>query len=171
MSASDVGRLRRRALWGTLVFVAIDGAAVIVLVPASLTDGWQMAEPPLGGAWLRWLGAAVFLAALPIFVDFLVRFVKDGLGTPVPLPEPERLVVTGVFRSVRNPGYVAVVSMIAGQGLFFGSWPVLAWAGVAAAAFHLFVVLYEEPHLARKFGADYAAYCAGVPRWLPRLRR
>ena len=171
MSASDVVRLRRRALWGTLVFVAIVPGAVIVLVPASLTDGWQMAEPLLGGTWLRWLGAVAFLAALPMFVDFLVRFVKDGLGTPAPIAEPERLVVTGVFRFVRNPGYIAVVAMIAGQGLFFGSWPVLAWAAISAAAFHLFVVLYEEPHLARKYGADYAAYRGRVPRWLPRLRR
>ena len=60
MNVTEVARLRRRALWGTLAFVAIVPGAVIVLVPWSLTDGWRMAEP-LGATWLRWLGAVAFL--------------------------------------------------------------------------------------------------------------
>jgi hypothetical protein len=44
---------------------------------------------------------------------------------------------------------------------------------VAAVALgvHLFVVLYEEPTLRKKFGAEYEEYCRNVRRWWPRLRR
>lgn len=153
---------------GTAVFVLVVPGTVIVWIPYEIC-GWKMEEAFFGVTTLRGAGAAAFLLALPVFVDFLVRFVKEGLGTPAPIAEPRRL-VTGVFRYCRNPGYVAVVSMIAGQALFFGSAPTLLYAGGVALAFHLFVLLYEEPHLLRKFRAEYEAYCARVPRWLPRLR-
>ena len=68
-----------------------------------------------------------------------------------------------------NPAHLGAVSMIAGQGLFLASTRVLAYAVVVALAFHLFVVLYEEPTLRETFGADYVAYCREVPRWVPRL--
>jgi protein-S-isoprenylcysteine O-methyltransferase Ste14 len=67
--------------------------------------------------------------------------------------------------------YVGVVAMIVGQALWFGSGAVLIYAAVIAIAFHVRVVLVEEPRLAKMFGAAYADYRAYVPRWLPRLRR
>jgi protein-S-isoprenylcysteine O-methyltransferase Ste14 len=42
-------------------------------------------------------------------------------------------------------------------------------AAVAAMGVALFVLLYEEPTLRRKFGADYEEYCRNVRRWVPRL--
>jgi protein-S-isoprenylcysteine O-methyltransferase Ste14 len=55
-------------------------------------------------------------------------------------------------------------------GLGFARWigALLGYTAAVALAFHLFVVLYEEPHLRRKFGRDYEDYCRRVPRWLPR---
>ena len=76
----------------------------------------------------------------------------------------------GPFRWVRNPGYIAVVSLVVGQALLFGSGAVLAYAAFLALAFHLFVVFYEEPTLRAQFGEEYDAYCRAVPRWLPRRR-
>ncbi len=162
----------RSLLWptlGTLVFVILAPGSVVVLLPY-LISHWTVAEPLLGLGFVRWIGALLVLLGLPVFLDFLVRFVRDGRGTPAPVAEPERLVVTGGFRSVRNPGYVAVLAMIAGQALIFGSTALLGYTAVVALAFHLFVVLYEEPHLRRKFGGNYEVYCRRVPRWLPRRR-
>jgi protein-S-isoprenylcysteine O-methyltransferase Ste14 len=150
---------------GTIVFAALVPGSVIVLIPYLLC-GWRLAE----AATLRWAGVLLLLLALPVFVDFLVRFVREGRGTPAPVAEPERLVVSGPFRYVRNPGYVGVLGLIAGQSLLFASAAVLAHAAIVALAFHLFVVLYEEPHLRRKFGTEYEEYKRRVPRWLPRLR-
>jgi protein-S-isoprenylcysteine O-methyltransferase Ste14 len=52
----------------------------------------------------------------------------------------------------------------------FGQTRLLAYGLAVWAAFHLFVLLYEEPTLRRRFPDDYAAYSAAVRRWLPRLR-
>jgi len=155
---------------GTILFVILVPGTVIVLVPR-LLSGWAIHPPLLGWAPTRWIGLALLLLALPVFLDFLVGFVREGRGTPAPVAPPEHLVVGGAFRYVRNPGYAAVVSLVVGQGLFLGSSAVLAYAACLALGFHLFVVLYEEPTLRRQFGDEYAAYCRRVPRWLPRARR
>lgn len=160
-----------KSLWGpaigTLVFVLIVPATVIVAVPYRLS-GWEMEPPFLGLGVTRWIGAVLFVATLPLFVDFLLRFVTEGRGTPAPVAPPERLVVGGPFRWVRNPGYVAVLGLVAGQGLFFATASVLVYAASLAVAFHLFVLLYEEPALRRQFGNEYEEYCRRVPRWIPR---
>jgi protein-S-isoprenylcysteine O-methyltransferase Ste14 len=155
------------AVVGTIVFTICVPGTVIGLGPFLLSR-WTFQPPFLGSMVTRWLGTALLVVAAPVFFDFLVRFVREGHGTPAPVAPPQRLVVGGVFRRVRNPGYLAVLSLLVGQALLFGSLAVLAYAAVVAVAFHLFVVLYEEPTLRRQFGAEYEAYCRDVPRWLPR---
>jgi protein-S-isoprenylcysteine O-methyltransferase Ste14 len=156
---------RHRAALGTAVFTLAVPGSVVGLVPY-LLSGWRLAA-----GWLpRALGALLVLAALPVFASFLARFVREGIGTPAPILPTERLVVHGPFERVRNPGYLSVVAMVAGQALLFGSWQVAAWALCLALGFHLFVVRYEEPALLRRFGAEYEAYRRRVPRWWPRLR-
>jgi protein-S-isoprenylcysteine O-methyltransferase Ste14 len=153
-----------RAALGTLLFTLTVPGTVVGLVPYWLT-GWRLS--PSGA--LRALGALVILAALPVFLAFLWRFVREGLGTPAPIAPTARLVVGGPFRFVRNPGYIAVVAMVAGQGILFGRGALLGYAALLALGFHLFVVGYEEPTLRRQFGAEYDAYCRRVPRWWPRV--
>jgi protein-S-isoprenylcysteine O-methyltransferase Ste14 len=75
-----------------------------------------------------------------------------------------------MFRYVRNPMYVAVLSLILGQALVFGSVRVFAYGFAVWAAFYLFVLVYEEPTLRKTYGAEYEQFCANVPRWIPRLR-
>ena len=81
------------------------------------------------------------------------------------------LVVGGFYRFVRNPMYLAVAALIFGQAVLFASWGVALYGVVVVAAFHTFVILYEEPTLRRSYGEEYAAYRAATPRWIPRLRR
>jgi protein-S-isoprenylcysteine O-methyltransferase Ste14 len=98
------------------------------------------------------------------------RFVTEGLGTPAPVAPPQRLVVGGLYRYVRNPMYVAVLSCVVGQALLFGRASLWVYGALVTVAMVAFVRLYEEPNLARRFGADYEAYRRAVPGWLPRLR-
>jgi Phospholipid methyltransferase len=105
-----------------------------------------------------------------VLLDSFARFALQGLGTPAPISPTRHLVVTGLYRHVRNPMYVSVVSLIVGQGLLFGNLRVLEYGFAVWLAFHLFVLLYEEPTLRSTFGAGYEAFCANVPRWIPRLR-
>ena len=160
---------RTGALLGTIVFTLTIPTTAIVLIPYLLT-GWNMQPPLLGTESTRSLGVALMVLAAPLFFRFLAGFVREGHGTPAPIAPTVHLVVGGPFQWIRNPGYVAVVSLVVGQALFLGSWPVLAYAALLAVAFHLFVVLYEEPTLRCQFGEQYEAYCSAVPRWLPRLR-
>jgi protein-S-isoprenylcysteine O-methyltransferase Ste14 len=116
------------------------------------------------------LGAILIVAGLNALIRAFVRFVMEGLGTPAPIAAPERLVVGGVYRYVRNPMYVAVLAAIVGQALLLGRLGLLLYAAAAWLLFAAFVHLYEEPTLTRRFGADYETYRRAVPAWWPRLR-
>jgi protein-S-isoprenylcysteine O-methyltransferase Ste14 len=159
---------RVQSVLGSALFLVIAPGTAAGLVPYWISR-WQMREAFFGFAGFRVLGALLFVAGLSVLLDSFARFALKGLGTPAPPLPTRHLVVSGLYRRVRNPMYVAVVSLILGQGLFFASPPVLYYGAAAWAFFHLFVVLYEEPTLRRTFGAEYETFCAAVPRWIPRL--
>ena len=159
---------RALALLGSAVFLVIALGTLAVYVPWTFTR-WRVAPPLLGFFPLRVVGGLMMAAGLPVLLDSFARFAIQGLGTPAPVAPPQHLVVTGLYRSVRNPMYVAVSSLIFGQGLLFGSVSLLEYGLVVWLGFFAFVVLYEEPTLRGKFGKEYEDYCARVPRWLPRL--
>lgn len=160
---------RGRAALGSLTFLALAPGTVAGLVPFWLT-GWRPRPPPLGLVALRWAGAALAAAGLAVLLDAFARFAVRGLGTPAPVLPTRHLVVSGPYRHVRNPMYVAVLALVLGQALLFADARVAAWGGILWLAFHLFVVGYEEPTLRRSFGAEYEAFRANVPRWIPRRR-
>jgi protein-S-isoprenylcysteine O-methyltransferase Ste14 len=108
---------RAAAIIGSAIFLAIAPGTLAVYVPWFLTH-WHFAPPLFPIA--RVLGAALIVAGMPILLDSFARFALQGLGTPAPVMPPKRLVVTGFYRYVRNPMYVAVTALIAGQGLLFG---------------------------------------------------
>ena len=112
--------------------------------------------------------AGLVLPAALLLLDAFARFAWEGRGTPAPIAPTESLVASGPYRFVRNPMYVAVVSLILGQGLLFGSAATLAYGAIVWLTVHLFVVFYEEPTLSAAH-PTYGAYRAAVPRWLPRL--
>jgi len=164
------GRLARRvsSAVGSALFLIIAPGFVAGLAPYWLT-GWKVGSPLLGAPAFRYLGAALIGLGAVGLVDSFVRFAVQGLGTPAPVFPTERLVVTGLYRYVRNPMYVAVVAAILGQALLFGSPTLLVYCAAVWLAFHLFVVAYEEPTLRAHYGPGYAAYRANVRRWVPRV--
>jgi protein-S-isoprenylcysteine O-methyltransferase Ste14 len=93
-----------------------------------------------------------------------------GLGSPAPFDPPRRLVVTGFYRYVRNPMYTGAVLVIVGETILLGSISMgFEYAALFAACAVTFVMVYEEPTLREKFGADYEEYCRNVPRIVPRV--
>lgn len=101
--------------------------------------------------------------------DCFVAFVRDGRGTPAPVAPTEELVVTGLYRRVRNPMYVGVELVILGQAAIFVEPNLLVYAAAVGAAVWSFVHWHEEPTLHARFGTAYDEYRAAVPGWLPRL--
>jgi protein-S-isoprenylcysteine O-methyltransferase Ste14 len=155
---------------GAAVFFAAAPGVVAGLAPWLLA-GWELREPLPHWTPFRVVGALLVAAAAPVLVSAFVRFVVEGVGTPAPVAPTERLVVGGPYRYVRNPMYVSVVAAIVGQALLLGQPWLLAYAALVAAAVAAFARWYEEPALAARFGAEYAAYRRSVPAWRPRLRR
>lgn len=160
---------RPSALLGSAFFLVLAPGTVAGFLPWYLCR-WELAPPLLGFAAFRVAGLPFILGGLPVLLDSFARFALQGLGTPAPLAPTEHLVVSGFYRYVRNPMYVAVFSLVLGQGLLFGSVNVLAYAAFLWLLFTAFVMSYEEPTLRRTFGQQYAEYCAHVGRWIPRLR-
>jgi protein-S-isoprenylcysteine O-methyltransferase Ste14 len=139
------------------------------LVPWWITQ-WQFKPPLAGIAAGRAVGVALILIGLLSLVGSFARFAWTGLGTPAPIAPPNKLVVTGSYRRVRNPMYVALLVVLTGEALLFGDLRVFWWALIFWAGCHVFVTVYEEPTLKRLFGAEYGIYRKNVPRWLPRVR-
>jgi protein-S-isoprenylcysteine O-methyltransferase Ste14 len=161
--------LKRPALYSLLFVLFVGPGPVMVVVPGFLA-GWRVHSPIAGFQPLRWLGFGLMALAAPVLAESVVRFVRKGHGTPAPVLPPTHLVVSGAYRYVRNPMYVAIVVALVGEGLALGSVLVLGYSVAVAVAFDLFISLYEEPHLRKVFGTEYEEYRRGVRRWLPSLR-
>lgn len=119
---------------------------------------------------VRVLGLVPLAAGAVVLLSAFTRFVAEGLGTPAPVAPTEHLVVGGLYRHVRNPMYVAVVAVIAGQGLLLARPVLLVYGAVAGLVMAAFARWYEEPELTGRFGAEYERYRAAVPGWWPGLR-
>ena len=159
---------RASAVVGSAIFFVIAPATIAGLVPWWLS-GWRVQPALLGLPPIRALGVLLIAIGIAVLLECFVRFAMEGLGTPAPVLPTRHLVINGSYRHVRNPIYLAVVAVIAGQGLLFGNVTLLAYGGVISIGCHLFVLAYEEPTLRKTFGADYDAFCRHVPRWIPRM--
>jgi protein-S-isoprenylcysteine O-methyltransferase Ste14 len=152
-----------------VIFLGVAPGVVAGWIPYTLSR-WNIRAPLLGVAAGRWAGGALAIVGVGVLLDSFARFALEGRGTPAPVAPTDRLVVSGLYRHVRNPMYLAVVGAVLGQALLFGNAALLVYAASLAVLFHLFVRAYEEPTLRRRFGGSYAAYQRGVPRWWPRIR-
>lgn len=157
--------------------IALGAALFTLLVPGTLTIGvpWLIvanrSDPLVDAPWFRHAGwLAVALGGL-LVLRCVRDFVVIGRGTPAPVAPPTALVAAGPYRWTRNPMYVGVVGVLLGEALALWSLPLLIHALGTWTAMFLFVLLYEEPALARRFGDSYLAYRRAVPRWVGLPRR
>jgi len=141
---------------------------LLIYVPSRLLS-WSgiirpaiIEAPQVIGIIIGTLGALIALWCI-----FTFSFV--GKGTPAPFDPPQRLVMRGPYRFVRNPMYIGAGMALAGAGLFYESLFLLGYAGGFLLVCHLFVIGYEEPTLRRTFGTEYEMYCRQVKRWLPAI--
>jgi protein-S-isoprenylcysteine O-methyltransferase Ste14 len=163
-----VDRVRVRAWVGTVVFLVLTPGVVAGLVPGVIT-GWRI---PWTDGWTSpaaLLGALLVLSGVVVLLDAFTRFARAD-GTPAPTAPTAHLVVVGPYRYVRNPMYLAVLSIVLGQALLFGSVGALVYAGIVLSAVVLFVRGYEEPTLEEEYGEEYREYRRHVRGWTPRLR-
>ena len=157
---------RSTAAIGSAAFFVVAPGTVVGLIPWLMTR-WEL--PDSTAVWRIVVGVLLIVAGLMPAVHAFVQFAKAG-GTPMPLAPPERLVVNGFNRYVRNPMYVGLLTAILGQALLFGSLGLMLYAVIVWIITASFVRWYEEPTLSDRYGAEYEEYRRNVPAWLPRWR-
>ncbi len=156
------------AVLGSALFFVLAPFTLAGLVPWWVTQ-WEFRPAFFGVDLTRILGGILIIAGAPGIVDSFARFALEGLGTPAPIAPPQKLVVTGLYRYVRNPIYIALVAVIVGQALLFGDRRLLWYGALLWLFFHVWVVMIEEPTLKQTFGTEYESFRNNVPRWIPRL--
>ncbi len=159
------------AVIGSAIFLVVAPGFVAGLVPWWISHLAVRRAPFFGLTLFRFAGGALIALGILGLLECFGRFSLQGVGTPAPVFPTRHLVVRGMYRHVRNPMYIAVVSTILGQALLFGNVAVLEYGGIVWVLFHLFVLAYEEPTLRGSFGAEYESFCAQVPRWIPHITR
>jgi protein-S-isoprenylcysteine O-methyltransferase Ste14 len=139
---------------------------VLIALPVRLA-GWSSLQAPAVIGWPQVIAVACVAAGAALTLWCVATFVFVGHGTPAPFDPPRRLVDRGPYAFVRNPMYWGAALAVGGAGLFYASWPLLAYVAGFLTVMHLMIVLYEEPTLRNTFGAAYDDYCRRVGRWWP----
>ena len=148
-----------------LLFTLVVPGTVAVYLSLRLVGDRPAASGPVSAT-----AGLVVAAGACIYGWCVWDFATFGRGTPAPIDAPKKLVVRGLYRHVRNPMYVGVLTVILAWAVLFSASELVLYALVVATCFNLFILFYEEPHLRTEFGREYEDYCRRVGRWSPRLR-
>jgi protein-S-isoprenylcysteine O-methyltransferase Ste14 len=155
------------SVWRHVRAIGLLPFVVTVVVPGLVL--WQSGADL--AAWpLAFLGVALSALGLVLVAWTVALFARVGRGTLAPWDPTSRLVVVGPYRHVRNPMISGVLAILLGEAALFASVTLLLWFAAVFAVNAVYFPLVEEPGLRKRFGAEYDAYRANVPRWLPRVR-
>jgi protein-S-isoprenylcysteine O-methyltransferase Ste14 len=153
----------QRSVVVSILFTLFGGPGfILAYLPWLVTRFAVPASEPLGQ---RAVAVALMVLGLIPLLESIVRFVRVGRGTLMPNVPTERLVVSGLYRWMRNPMYVGDLVVLLGEAMLFRSAWMLLYAALIWAVLEAFIRRYEEPTLHRRHGAEYVAYCARVRRW------
>ncbi|HEY3129126.1 MAG TPA: methyltransferase [Acidobacteriota bacterium] len=158
------------ALLKTILFTIFVPGTVTVAVPYYLLSSRRGAVI-ISLGFLHYLAVPVLLLGAAMYGWCAWDFASAGRGTPAPIDPPKQLVMRGLYQYVRNPIYIGVLLVLLGEALLFQARILLEYMLEVFVFFFLFVLIYEEPALRKKFGESYDRYCATVPPWIPRLKR
>jgi protein-S-isoprenylcysteine O-methyltransferase Ste14 len=152
-----------------IVFTILVPGRIAFWLPLGAFDRARFALPPTWSI-VQYVALGPLAVGAAIYLRCVWDFMTRGAGIPMPIDHPRQLVVSGLYRYVRNPMYLGVLLFLLGEALFL-QYPAFAiYAAVWFGFVNLFVLLYEEPNLRRRFGESYARYTAAVGRWIPGRR-
>jgi protein-S-isoprenylcysteine O-methyltransferase Ste14 len=152
----------------TILFMILVPGTMLVVLPCYLV-GSDTALFSFG--IFRWLAVPFWAAGAAAMIWCAWVFVVHGEGTPLPTSPPRQLITRGLYHLLRNPIYMGAVILLLGFVFWHPASSILWMPVIVAISAHLFVILYEEPHLRKTFGSEYEQYCRSVPRWFPKWRR
>ena len=153
---------------GTLLFLLVVLPFFLIAIPYVILSTAGL-DYRFDVGMVRYLGLVPIFAGIAIYLWCSYNFVFVGRGTPLHFSPIRQLVVTGLYRYVRNPMYIGALLIIAGEALFYQSVGLGVYGLASFGVLHLFIVFLEEPHLVNKFGETYERYRRQVGRWIPNL--
>ena len=162
-------------MWKHLRAIILLPGVVTIVIPAAIlwragTDSWGLRQSfPASRLILPVVGVICICLGLLLMTATIRLFVTVGKGTLAPWEPPQRLVVQGVYRHVRNPMMSGALFVLLGEAVLTASLPLFCWFLVAGVVYTLYIPLSEEPGLVKRFGEEYLTYKRNVPRWVPRL--
>jgi len=157
------------ALIRALTYAALFIGAFLVFIPGRILARVGISPIAATGPGAV-AGLVIVVLGLALAIACVLTFAVIGKGTPAPFDPPRQLVIAGPYRYVRNPMYIGAGLALFGAAIFYRSTALALYATVFLVITHLFVMLYEEPHLRRVFGQSYEAYLRTVHRWVPTWR-
>lgn len=151
----------------SILFMLCGGPGIVLLyLPLWITRFRIPASEPI---WQMFIGGALIIAGIIPALESMRRFIYVGRGTLVPVALPEHLVVSGLYRYLRNPMYAGVMAALCGEAILFWNRGLLIEAVLVSIGFDIFIRFYEGPTLVRRHPHEYPLYKHDVPRWQPRL--
>lgn len=159
-----------RSIQDGILYLFIGPFTVLFIIPQFLMEMEKRMEImpfhiPAGdivGRYMTWLGAA-----LAIYCTLLMKI--QGKGTPLVKEPPKKIIDKNIYGLVRNPMMWALIIVLFGEMIWFGSYALIIWLLAWLRIGYLIIVDYEEPQLERRFGQDWLDYASRVPRWIPRF--
>ena len=148
------------------MFTLFGGPGIVLVVLPWLITRFRVADE---AGWAKGVAAGLMVVGMIPLLESIVRFVRVGRGTLMPNVPTERLVVSGLYRYVRNPMYVGDLVVLTGEAFLFRSGWMVPYTLAIWAGFDLFVRKYEEPTLKKRHEVEYQQYCGRVRRWWPSL--
>lgn len=147
---------------------------VLIAIPMLLSwlalDSGIASHWPDPGSWQFWVALILAVPGAMLALWSGSLFFRFGEGTAAPWDPPQKLVVRGPYRHVRNPMLTGVILLLFAEAFFFRSWLLAEWAAIFSIGNAIYFPFSEEPGLRKRFGREYEDYCQHVPRWIPRLR-
>ena len=163
-----IDRRKSGTVWlfvkASLFTLLVPGTVVVLLPYLLLADASLGAIEFLG---IGLLGLLPLVLGAALYLRCAYDFVWSGRGTPLPIDPPIQLVMSGPYRYSRNPMYVGILAILAGEALLYSDLHLLYFLLAMTVLFNIFILGYEERALGRQFGEAYARYCEAVPRWIP----
>ena len=146
------------------IFSFILPVTVLVLVPL-----WIEKNCTIPSAYHLFLGLALVLPGMTVMGFTITSFIGIGKGTLAPWSPTKKLVIRGLYRYVRNPMILGVLTVLLGEALCLQSKNILIWAISFFVINTIYFIVFEEPDLENRFGEEYLEYKKHVSRWWPRL--
>src|SRR5689334_18507460 len=161
--------------WRHLRAIILLPGVVTLVIPEIIlwrmgTDSWGLWQSiPASRLILLIMGVIFICLGLALMIATIRLFATVGKGTLAPWEPPQRLVVRGVYRHVRNPMMSGALFVLLGEAVLAASLPLFCWFAFAGVVYAVYIPLSEEPGLIKRFGDEYLTYRRNVPRWVPRL--